>query len=94
MVVKFVGTGSISSKHEINGRIGPDSKRIGLKLQNNSEIGFEKVRTWSFINRGSKTSRSEHTGDPRDDINFLQYLPPKELREDEYVLSALMANSR
>ncbi len=71
-----------------------DPRRISLgdrKVPKFSENGAESSRSRAFFSFGSKSSRSEHN---RDDIGFLQHLPPKELREEEYVLSALMANSR
>ena len=52
---------------------------------------LEKEKSRSILMLGSQHSRSEHTGE---DISFRQHLPPIELREEEYILSALMANSR
>jgi hypothetical protein len=56
------------------------------------ENGGASSRSKAFFSFASKASHSKQTVAPHD-INFLQ-LPPKELREEEYILSALMANSR
>ena len=66
------------------------------------KFGERKVRKFSENSAKSRvffsfgTSRPGQNDDPRDDNNlsFFQHLPPKELREEEYILSALMANSR
>ena len=96
MVGKLVSTAASRSirHHEIDA--GIDSTRQGLidRVRKFSETVDENSRSKTFFSFGSKTTRSEKTGGPLDDICFLQYLPPKELREEEYVLSALMANSR
>jgi hypothetical protein len=80
--------------HEIDEQAGIIYKEIDYsekKSKTKSDRG--KSTAMSFILRGSQRTSSQinHSGE---DISFRQHLPPIELREEEYVLSALMANSR
>jgi hypothetical protein len=88
--------------HDFGGEAGINYKEMSFsdrKLKNISEMEKSKSITWSFIRFGSQRFGSQQSslakiGDSGEDISFRQHLPPIELREEEYFLSALMANSR
>ncbi len=53
---------------------------------------LNRSRAWSFVFYGSQRSRPSRIDKP--EVNYLETLPPAELREEEHELSALMAHSR
>jgi hypothetical protein len=53
----------------------------------------EETKSWSYLFFGSQHSLPRHPGE-KDSLEYLDLLPPKALREEEYKLSALMVHSR
>jgi hypothetical protein len=94
LVQMVVTTASATSRtaryYESDGRFNSSDNQMRVILKN----GSANSRSRAFFRSASNTAHSKQFGDHQlQDISFLQ-LPPKELREQEYVLSALMANSR
>jgi hypothetical protein len=97
MIGKSVSSAARSSRHQENdGQEGISYKEIDdSKIKSKKKSKRERSKsTWSFLLYGSQRSRPAQTEDSGDDFSFRQHLPPMELREEEYLLSALMANSR
>jgi hypothetical protein len=91
MVVTTASATSRTARHyESDGRVNSSDNQMRIFPGN----GSANSRSRTFFKSASNTAHSKQFGDHQlQDINFLQ-LPPKELREQEYILSALMANSR
>jgi hypothetical protein len=53
---------------------------------------LSRSRAWSFVFFGSQRSRPVRVDEG--EINYLETIPATELREEEHVLSTLMAHSR
>ena len=78
--------------NEANGRL-VRTKNVNKDEERNSGKSSDETKTWSYLFFGSQHSRSRPVGE-KEKLEYLDLLPPKALREEEYELSALMVHSR